>query len=208
MHSEPAPWWKMAGTCTRKFRCCIPAAGLLTALLLTVACSDDKSPLAPVSPSALPVESPDQLAGMWESLAVFADGLSASRYLIPAFSPVVYNARLTSYQTYLHVGTTGERTGLFSATASGVAADTANPAHTTYGIHGVSGSFRLEPEGRLAVVLTREHPSDDQKYQSFEGTAFLAGDTLILSFTLASPPEKKVGFLPDNASLIARLIRH
>ena len=185
-------------------------AGLLLILFLWAGCSDKEILLGPVSPEVLTVESSGQLEGRWGSLSVYANGLPVTRYLIPAFGlSIGNNARLSSYNTDLSVSVTGERTGLFSTLASGVASDTANPLHTIQDVHNISGSYRLAAEGLLTVVLPAENPDEDTRYQSFSGTAFLAGDTLILSFTLASPPEKKTrsGFLPDTTSFIARLIR-
>jgi len=192
-----------------------PAAGILLpclmlALFLCCGCSDNESPLAPVSPDVLPVESSEQIVGRWQGLNVFANGLPVTRYLIPAFGlSKGNNARISSFDTDLLVSVTGERSGLFSTIASGIAADTANPLLTIEDEHNIAGSFRLADEGRLTVVLPAENPAPDNKLQSFEGTALLAGDTLILSFTLSTPPEKKTrsNFLPDTTSIIARLLR-
>ena len=71
----------------------------------------------------------------------------------------------------------------------------------------LSGSFSLQDEGLLTVTLPAENPTSQTKYQYFSGNAYLSGDTLILSFNLTAPPEKKVGFLPDTTSFIARLIK-
>ncbi len=182
-------------------------AVLLLILLLCTGCSDKNTPLAPGSAETLPVESSGQLEGRWENLKVFANGLPVTRYLIPAFSIDSYNARMTSYNTDLVVSVTGERTGLFSTIASGVAADTSNPLNTVQGQHDFLGSFRLDDQGMITVILPAQNPESADGFQSFNGTAFLAGDTLILTFTLAVPPEIKVGFLPDTTSFIARLVQ-
>ncbi|MFC1614736.1 hypothetical protein ACFL5K_05510 [Gemmatimonadota bacterium] len=188
-----------------------PLAGLFTVGLalwlgLCIGCSDNDNPIAPDLSGVLPVESSSQLAGRWESLSVYANGLSVTRYLIPAFSPAVYNARLSSYSNDLIISVTGEYTGLFSTIASGVAVDTSTTL-TAQGDLSISGSFGLADQGLLTVTLSRDNPSDNGMFQSFDGTASLAGDTLILNFTLAVPPEKQTGFLPDTTSFIARLIR-
>lgn len=202
---------KMANIFTDKSPARRVAGNLLASLLLIfflwAGCSDKETLLGPVSTEVLPVESSGQLEGRWGSLSVYANGLPVTRYLIPAFSPNSYNARMTSFYTDLAVSVTGEHTGLFSTLASGVAADTANPILTEPGQHNITGSFRLDEEGRLTVILPSENPDGDRSFQSYNGTAFLAGDTLILAFSLAVPPEKKLVFLPDTTSFIARLIR-
>ena len=188
-----------------------PLAGLLIFsltlwLCLVTGCSEDDNPAAPDLSGVVPVESSSQLAGRWESLSVFANGLSVTRYLIPAFSKTVYNARLSSYSSDLVISVTGEYTGLFSTAASGTAVDTSTSL-STQGTLSIAGSFSIAEQGLLNVTLSRENPSSDGMFQYFDGTASLAGDTLILNFTLAAPPEKQVGFLPDTTSFIARMIR-
>jgi len=171
------------------------------------ACDDDGNPLAPGGPAAEPVEWAAQLEGRWGSINLVAAGLPVTQYLIPALTPGVFDARLASFSSDLVVSVTGEKTGLFSLVATGIAADTANPLNTASGEHEVLGGFSLGENGQLVVTLRAENSAALDPAQSYTGGARIVGDTLLLDFTLASPPGKNVPFLPDTTAFIARLIK-
>lgn len=175
--------------------------------LAAAACDEDSSPLGPGGPGTEPVEWAAQLEGRWGSLNVAAAGLPVAQYLIPAFTQGVFNARLASFDTDLVVSVTGEKTGLFSLAATATAADTSNPLNTASGAHDVLGGFTVGENGQLAVTLRAENSTVLDPAQSYTGGARIAGDTLLLDFTLAAPPDKSVPFLPDTTTFIARLIK-
>ncbi len=180
---------------------------LIMLLFAVVACDDDSNTLAPGGPGVEPVEWAAQLEGRWSSINVAAAGFPVTQYLIPAFTPGSFNARLASFDTDLVVGVTGEKSGLFSLIATGTAADTANPLNTASGGHDVLGGFTIDENGQLVVTLRAENSTILDPAQSYTGGARIVGDTLLLDFTLAAPPDKPVPFLPDTTTFIARLIK-
>jgi len=174
----------------------------LSFLISGAGCSEKTHPF--VSPEEItPVVSPNQLEGRWTSVDIFAAGLPVNAYLIPAFSKNSYDSRLLYYSTDLVISVTGNKTGLFSVMAGGTAVDTANPSLTAEGTFRPWGSFNVSGDGGLTVILR----SESNKALAYEGTAGFIGDTLILSFTLAAPPHKAVGFLPDTLDFLARLVK-
>ena len=181
----------------------------LTLLIFSApACEDDNSPLAPGGPGAQPVEWAAQIEGRWGSINLAAAGLPVTQYLIPAFAPGVFDSRLSSFDTDLIVSVTGEKTGLFSLAATAAAADTADPLNTTpIGGHDVLGGFSIGENGELVVTLRAENSIALDPAKNYTGGARIAGDTLLLDFTLASPPDKNVPFLPDTTAFIARLVK-
>ncbi|MEA2062599.1 MAG: hypothetical protein U9P14_02770 [Gemmatimonadota bacterium] len=178
---------------------------LLAVLLITAGCSE--TTLEPPASHITPVETVDQLAGLWTDPNVYANVLPATSYAIPAFSPGAFNARMLSYNTDLVISVTGNVTGLFSTISSGTAADTLDPFRTAYGSHRIAGSFSLGSQGAITVVVGPTNPESDKPLKYYDGQVFLAGDTLILNFTLFVPPEKSSGFLPDTTAFIARLVK-
>ncbi|HUU30290.1 MAG TPA: hypothetical protein VM123_20995 [archaeon] len=184
------------------------AAFCLAFLLIVAGGCNNETPLGPNLSQTLPVENSSQLEGRWSSVSFFVQGLPVSAYLIPAFEKDKYNARLTSYDTDLLIGVTGEKTGIFSLEASGAAVDTAESDNTTDGSHHSLGSFIIGEEGLLTVILPSADGQGTGKTQTYGCSAGLLGDTLILSFTLTAPPHKPVGFLPDTTSFIARLVKY
>ncbi len=180
---------------------------LALALPFLAGCGDDSSPLGPAG-LAEPVESAGRIAGDWEAAGVFLQGLPLEGLLVPAFAAGRYEAALESFEAGLTATVTGERSGLFAATAFGSAADTADPGRVASGAFAPWGSFTLEGEGLLAVTVRDEGDgAATASPASYRGTASLVGDTLLLEFTLAEPPYHRVGFLPAAASILVRLVR-
>ncbi|MEA1996887.1 MAG: hypothetical protein U9N45_04585, partial [Gemmatimonadota bacterium] len=169
-------------------------------------CSGD-SPLAPAVSAALPVESSRQLEGRWGDVNMFAQGLPVTAYLIPAFAKGSFDSRLHSYESDLVVSVTGEKTGLFSVEASGVAADTVDITRIAQGLHRFWGSFAVGDDGALDITLRTGAGDIVPSGPAYSGSAVIAGDTLIISFTLSSPPHKRVDFLPSTTSFLARMVK-
>lgn len=181
----------------------ILAAGLFLLAALALSCSDDKSPLGPSAGDAIPVTEAAQLAGSWGELQAFAGGLPLNAWTIPAFAPRVYNARLTAWTANLTVTRTGENSAVFAAAAAGVSQDTSGSGLAKQGQFEYWGEIVLDGEGWITVTPRTGRSKD----RMFYGQASLLADTLVLNFTLSSPPDKAVGFLPASTSFIARLIK-
>jgi hypothetical protein len=188
----------------RKARLAAPI--LLAGLLAMTACSDRTSPLTPSSGEVVPVGRAEELKGRWTGTDLFAQGLPASAYLIPAFTAGRFNSRIFSHEFDLTASVTGPNTRLFAVSATGAAADTADPALQARNSFEIWGSFQVGEDGALTVSIHSEQ-AVGAAAPSYTGSAGLLADTLLLTFTLSAPPGKAVGFLPDTTAFIARLVR-
>jgi len=171
---------------------------------LALGCSDDKNPAAPVAGEAVPVTAAAQLDGHWSSIQAWVDGLPLTAYTIPAFGVGRHDAALAAWNNGLTVTRTGEASAVFSVLAEGTSLDTAGSGLMKSGEFEYWGDLVLDGEGGLNATLRSGRSRDHQFY----GQASFLADTLVLNFTLSSPPEKAVGFLPNaQTSFIARLVK-
>jgi hypothetical protein len=69
------------------------------------------------------------------------------------------------------------------------------------------GGYTLWGEGQIEVLVTSENGNALPVSKKFLGAASTLGDTLLLEFHFATPPQKAVFFLPDTVSFLARLVR-
>ncbi|MCE5269946.1 hypothetical protein LLH00_01525 [bacterium] len=171
---------------------------------LALGCSDDKNPAAPVAGEAVPVTAAAQIEGRWNSVQAWVDGLPLNTYTVPAFGVGRYDAVIAAWSSGLTVTRTGEASALFSLQTEGTSVDTAGSGLMKSGGFDYWGDLVLDGDGGVSATLRTGRSKD----RPFVGQASLLADTLVLNFTLSSPPEKAVGFLPNaQTSFIARLVR-
>ena len=183
------------------------AIAVMIASLLFCSCSDS-NPAAPDTGLYHPVQEASQIAGQWDVENVFASGLPIAMRLVPGATAGQADSRISSYNADLAVSTSGEYTGVFSTFAHGMAVDTADQTNAAAGDQRTSGGFTLWGEGQIEIRLSSENGKALPSVKTFMGTASALGDTLLLEFSYAVPPQKAVFFLPDTMSFLARLVRH
>ena len=184
--------------------------GILCLLLMSAACGDDSpsNPTAPTPGSGLQkVENAVYLEGDWRHLAIIAGGLDVTGILIPAFTAANADSRIAGFDTDLLIESTGSTSGVFSAKASGTAIDTASSSRSKFNNFDRIGSFSLLGNGMIAVTVNSDTPGSDGRRTSYNGTVMISADTLIINFSLDTPPYADISWLPDTTFVVARFLR-